>query len=184
MKNLVVRFIYTESCRRKNKTFLLVLFLVGINAIPLLWLILLFGGVEFKGGSPAIGTFVVTCVLQVFCICATILLFRFGYKGSYVPFAAVILLMGTGLVLQTRLEIYLPTSGISSPDTVSGRIKIDRLQGEHAGQPVPGELISLFTAYCLSVLALVGAVVIFWGKNIWFYTAGLFLCSESLPVCR
>ena len=95
---------YLSHNKAKNRLYvslaLLLLALVPLGGLAVYCL-----GLKLTGSQLSIITLFPVALLQFLFIGVIIVLYRYRYRGSYLPLAALILLMGIGLVLQTRLTM-------------------------------------------------------------------------------
>lgn len=159
------RYKFNVSENDNNSALFEFLKLLLLIFLPVAGLLLVYVSTRMTGSQIPVSALYPAAVLQLLFIIVVCVLHLRRYKGSYIPLAALILLMGTGLVLQTRLS-FLP-----APEAASPVISISQLDAQSNGGDAAIAAFNMrglntqLTAYIISLFLLAFIVLYFSGRR-------------------
>jgi len=159
------RYKFNVSENNNNSTLFAFLKLLLLIFLPVAGLLLVYLSTRMTGNRIPVSALYPAAVLQLLFIIVICVLHLWRYKGSYIPLAALILLMGTGLVLQTRLS-FLPAPQTASPVISISQSDAQSIAGNAANATLNVRgLNTQLTAYAISLFLLVFVVLYFSGRR-------------------
>ena len=156
-------FTVTKHNREDEKRPLILMLLPVV--LPIAGLALLATGLKLSGANFSISSMYRLAILPLFFVGVLSVLSRMHYRGSYIPFVALILLMGLGLVMQTRLGVKKTDTSIQIQNVIAlenGKMLQGRSENNTARQAP--FMTSDTLAFIISLVSFVAVIWLFSGK--------------------